>query len=534
MHCAYFNLPCVNGNCQLEFQEVAEEQEICFCSKVTCAGDEIGWELVQDVVSKRTSFKAYCEDMTRKYQTNNPLSPGFMSINTFLKWFFGWMSNMKIDFRKEIDPVCGYNPKVLACDGTHIGVSIKHLHLDKPVIQPDLDEVKKAKHQRIKRLLIGQKSTREAIHYCCNDILGKITDEERAKYVNPQQTCLNLHQTVQMKCSQAVRNFIQTVIDKNQDEQLLKEMAYILHMLTGDAAISSVIPLSGHQPVTMACISLRFHNTLSDAHMKDVNKYTKEVPKLLHLAQLNNCVELITAFILELIDMTVNVHQNDYTIPPPCPIHGSYNPPSGTAYYFSPTGQQVCRMPDLQVNSTSTKKNYDDNPLIDGQCNKIYPSVSYGGYGYMFIWFCPIHGHTYGFHLIDGGEGRKDPFSSLFKFKEEMPEHIFYDFACGLSEYALNRAPSLFANTRFWHDLFHSVGHVCGDNFKSCRVEGLEGLNSEICEQVNAYLQCIKYTGAHLSQEHFMFFTQFFLYLLNKKKTKKFRKNANVALAFQL
>ena len=64
------------------------------------------------------------------------------------------------------------------------------------------------------------------------------------------------------------------------------------------------------------------------------------------------------------------------------------------------------RIPDLQVNSTSTKKNYDDNPLIDGQCNKIYPSVSYGGYGYMFIWFCPIHGHTYGFHLIAGGEGR--------------------------------------------------------------------------------------------------------------------------------
>ena len=152
----------------------------------------------------------------------------------------------------------------------------------------------------------------------------------------------------------------------------------------------------------------------------------------------------------------------------------------------------------------------------------------------MFIWFCPIHGHTYGFHLIDGGEGRKDPFSSLFKFKEEMPEHIFYDFACGLSEYALNRAPPLFANTRFWHDLFHSVGHVCGDNFKSCPVEGLEGLNTEICEQVNAYLQCIKYTGAHLSQERFMFFTQFFLYLLNKKKTKNFRKNAKVALAFQL
>ena len=54
--------------------------------------------------------------MTRKYQTNNPLSPGFMSINTFLKWFFGWMSNMKIDFRKE-NPVL-YNPKVQLMEHT--------------------------------------------------------------------------------------------------------------------------------------------------------------------------------------------------------------------------------------------------------------------------------------------------------------------------------------------------------------------------------------------------------------------------------
>ena len=105
----------------------------------------------------------------------------------------------------------------------------------------------------------------------------------------------------------------------------------------------------------------------------------------------------------------------------------------------------------------------------------------------MFIWFCPIHGHMYGFHLIDAAEGRKDLFSSLFKYKEEMPDDIFYDFTCSLSEYCLNRAPSLFANICFWHDLFHSVRHVCGENFKSKHVQGLKGLNTEICEKVNVY-----------------------------------------------
>ena len=53
VHCAYFNLPCLNVDCELQFQEVAEEQGICFSSKVTCAGDEIGWGLLSRMLSAR-------------------------------------------------------------------------------------------------------------------------------------------------------------------------------------------------------------------------------------------------------------------------------------------------------------------------------------------------------------------------------------------------------------------------------------------------------------------------------------------------
>ena len=71
-------------------------------------------------------------------------------------------------------------------------------------------------------------------------------------------------------------------------------------------------------------------------------------------------------------------------------------------------------------------------------------------------------------------------------------------------------------------------------NFKSGRVLGLEGINTEICEQVNAYLPCIKYTASHLTQEHFEFFIQFFLYLLNTEKTQKYKKQADIAIAGRL
>ena len=60
-----------------------------------------------------------------------------MSTNTFVKWIFAWMGSMKIDFRKEVDPWCQYEPKLLACDGTHVGVSIKHMKLNNPVTATD-------------------------------------------------------------------------------------------------------------------------------------------------------------------------------------------------------------------------------------------------------------------------------------------------------------------------------------------------------------------------------------------------------------
>ena len=124
--------------------------------------------------------------------------------------------------------------------------------------------------------------------------------------------------------------------------------------------------------------------------------------------------------------------------------------------------------------------------------------------------------HCYGFHLIPGGEGRKDPFSSLLRYLPTALTDIFYDFVCQLSEYCLDREPQYFLHTKFWHDLFHGINHKCGKCFKSSRICGMVGINSEICEQLNSFLQSMKYTGSHLSKSHFMFFVQSFIYQWRK------------------
>ena len=132
------------------------------------------------------------------------------------------------------------------------------------------------------------------------------------------------------------------------------------------------------------------------------------------------------------MDEIKRLHRCNRPVSPVARIPNTYNPTAGTAYYFSESGDQLHTMPEYKVSGKITTVNYDDLPQVDGVCNKKFPRAHTAGFGYVFLWFCPIHGHCYGFHLVAGGEGHKDPFPSLYKYLKDSPTDILYDFACQL------------------------------------------------------------------------------------------------------
>jgi hypothetical protein len=92
--------------------------------------------------------------MTELYRMANHASAAFMSRTSFISWFFSWAGRMDIDFRKIIDPWCGYNPKMLAGDGTHVGVSLRNLHIN-PIEKPADDApTKESLHRRYGRVFM--------------------------------------------------------------------------------------------------------------------------------------------------------------------------------------------------------------------------------------------------------------------------------------------------------------------------------------------------------------------------------------------
>ena len=130
---------------------------------------------------------------------------------------------------------------------------------------------------------------------------------------------------------------------------------------------------------------------------------------------------MLAPFFRYLIEKVESIHYGDCNPTLVEEIEGIYDPRSDVVYNFTASGNQLRKMPQYQKN---LKDKRNKEPLCDHEC-------------FIFLWFCPIHSHLYGFHPIDGTEGPKDVFSSLLKYKEDMPQELFYDNACHLLEYCL-------------------------------------------------------------------------------------------------
>ena len=125
-----------------------------------------------------------------------------MSPNTFIKWFFSWIAAFKLDFRKEIDPWCQYRPQMLACDGTHIGVSVRNMKLDPAVTPPDdKNTVLKSVHTRKKRLILPDKTQRKHMPYIVKKCLKKLKPNDTLHRDLEEEKTTDLINYVYRNCS---------------------------------------------------------------------------------------------------------------------------------------------------------------------------------------------------------------------------------------------------------------------------------------------------------------------------------------------
>ena len=322
---------------------------------------------------------------------------------------------------------------------------------------------------------------------------------------------------------QAEKVLISTFMEKKFPVLVHKNAAKLLYQLSRDSPLSAFFqwrkkdhlrsiftviisssPIDNKAAIHQAVEELNFYSPLMASLVKSCCHLKDTRPRL-----------VVCTFLLCLLQQVEDMHEHDEPMPAAEEIPGTYRPDTGVAYWFTPSGCQVRKVPTF---TADVKKPSLD--VLDARCTKDFPRVSKGGFSYMFVWLCPRHGHVYGYHLIPNQEGQKDAFCSLYKYCAALPECVVYDSSCLLHEYALNRMPSFARQIRFCDDKFHSYGHKrCATVYRANECGYLRCTNTSRAEQFNSYIKCVKYTASHLSKLHFCVFVQFFFHRWNLKKT---------------
>ena len=304
-----------------------------------------------------------------------------------------------------------------------------------------------------------------------------------------------------------MQTVVENFITRQYPQELIAALSMVFRVLATDCPLTSLI-------------NYRFMDSLSAVleGQQNVQSLRSELPEICTLLEVaETCGNLgdITYFLRNIMFQIISTHCSDKQPGIPSDILEVYNPEQqGRAYYFTAHGGRLRDLPAYNIS-----KSKDSH----GHCKKVFVETTKSGMTYLFLWFDPLHGHCYGFHVITTSEGRKDPFASALMYMENAPDEIFYDFSCRLEEYCLNREPAFFRNTRFYHDIFHGFSHKCEYVYNSRRVPALDiGINSEVCEQFNSYIQKIKFSARAMNQSHFMFYLQFFIHLWNEKKQATF------------
>ena len=375
---------------------------------------------------------------------------------------------MRIDFR-EICNWCENGPGMLACDGTKVGLgfanaSVKpfetledsniiptrltrndHCYIvTPPRTEPKIYEMAKAHLRYVSLMILNQ--------ICSADKLADDLLLARTNQLKDLLPAASLDLFKRMLCSD-------TSISQR------KKMSWHFKELSYDCSLDTIIPLfitnrllkfiadcKDQKLSTLNCLS--FANEFYDIN--------RGVANLIGISVKIHCLppDDILDHLHYLASFVINMHNRDVPPEPPKVIENAYNPPKlGRAFYFETHGMQVRNVCTFSIDVSNKKKenNFDDKPFE--LCTKLFLQVSKKGMTYLFLWFCPRHGHCYGFHIIPGSEGRKDPAAAVYTHMETPPKCIFYDHARSLSEYIKNRESVFFKITRVFHNVSHRFTH---------------------------------------------------------------------------
>lgn len=190
----------------------------------------------------------------------------------------------------------------------------------------------------------------------------------------------------------------------------------------------------------------------------------------------------------------------------PVELRPKYDPTTGTAINFTPSGQQLSYWPDFKVARSAKesehhcgcgKPSWDDGPgrgltngIMTGLCGR-------SGFHLLTV-FLPDH------------EGCKHLASALYTHHPDPRklQFVMTDTPCKHSTYLITRAPHDFTDVVMRGDTFHITPHTCSQIYSPSEYRSLDHTNTSMIEQWHAIMDCLSKITAGSTLAHAMFILQ--------------------------
>ena len=302
---------------------MGRDDGIHLLSPLTGAGDEIGWDFVDRVMKSQITFSGYCDLITNQYKRLNKMSAPFMSVNTFLDWWFSWAGNFKIDFRTSCS-LCKDAPRMLACDGTKLGIRLRHSSVS-PIEKPTSQELIDPCHRRNERAFFayvnGDPNTKEKIacrehlRYMCQRVLG--SNDDLSEFDEIERTRFLLD-NIDHSCKDLFVKFCR----KDYPDSILRKLAKVLEVLSTSHSLSSLVPYRFLQFLSETVLLIQTENNPNPTIIGDIGIFSPEIRDALlvlldHPLPMQDFAALLSYIIGRVQDMFQAVKEPDPLVEQP-------------------------------------------------------------------------------------------------------------------------------------------------------------------------------------------------------------------------
>ena len=210
-------------------------------------------------------------------------------------------------------------------------------------------------HKRGDRVILQHTGARRHLKYLSKKYLKKLKQNEILQPELEREKTREMLEIASRITPQAFYESLLIFTEKAMHQDMLHVLARLYYMLSGDAAMSTVAPFYFHE-LLQVCYDCTLVGQPSEKDLQELKTYCVELVQLIIFGITHKSQQFVKDFCQCLVDEIKTVHENNKPSPAVNPVPNIYNPSSGTAYYFTPSGVQLCQLPRYEVCTDDKEK----------------------------------------------------------------------------------------------------------------------------------------------------------------------------------